>query len=134
MNQEIKLIRSTDIPTMRVSLRSDGIMQVEVEPGAYSTVENIKLATQAIGKVGEGKRYPLLIVAGRDSTMDTEAMAFLAKEESTPYTIAVAGLIVSVSQKLLGNFYLRFNKPKKPTKIFTQLDEAVHWLEQYRQS
>ncbi len=131
---EIKLLRSINIDTMCISLRSDGLMQVVVEPGACSTVQNIKEATEAIGKVGEGKRYPLLIIAGKDSTMDTEAMAFLAKKDSTPYTLAVAGLIVSISQKLLGNFYLNFNKPQKPTKIFTKKEEAVIWLEQFRES
>jgi hypothetical protein len=130
---EVTLIRSLDIPTMCVSLRSDGIMQVMVEEGAYSTVANIRLATEAIGKVGEGKRYPLLIIAGKDSTMDTEAMAFLANAENTPYTLAVGILIVSVSQKLLANFYLKFNKPKKATKMFTKMEEAAKWLEQFKE-
>lgn len=132
MNTEIKLSKSISLQTMIVSLRSDGIIQIQVQAGSYSTVPMIKEAHEAVAKVSEGKRLPLLIIAEKDSTLDTDAMAYMAKDDANPYSNAEAILIYSISQKLLGNFYLRFNKPKKPTKIFTKMEEALSWLEHFK--
>jgi len=59
-------------------------------------------------------------------------MAFVSKKDADPHSVAVAFLICSISQKLLGNFYLNFNKPLKPTRIFTNLEDAVLWLREFR--
>lgn len=34
----------------------------------------------------------------------------------------------SLSIKLLGNFYIRMNKPIVPTKVFSDVDTAIKWL------
>jgi hypothetical protein len=113
---------------MSASLRSDDILQLDVQAGSYNTLSLVKEAIEALGKVGGGKRYPLLIIAEKDATLDTASMEYMAKENADPYSIAEAYLISSISQKLLGNFYLKFNKPFKPTRIFTSRDEALAWL------
>lgn len=43
-------------------------------------------------------------------------------------TIADALLIFSLPHKILANFYMNFNKPMKPTKIFNSRDKAIAWL------
>jgi len=45
------------------------------------------------------------------------------------YTKATAFLISSTSMMLLGNFYLNFHHPTRPTKIFTSEEKAVAWLQ-----
>ena len=107
-------------------------MEIRVEAGSFSTVPMIQLAHKAVGELAQGKQLPLLIIAEKDATLDTEAMAYMAREDSNPYSSAEAVLIFSISQKLLGNFYLRFNKPQKPTKVFTKMDAALDWLEQFK--
>jgi hypothetical protein len=134
ISSEIKFLVSVSLPTMCVSLRNDGLMQIRVEAGTCSTVPMVKEAHETIGKVGKGQRYPLLIIAEKDSTLDTAAMAYMAKDDSNPYSNAEAIVIYSISQKLLGNFYLSFNRPKKPTKVFTKMEEALQWLEQFKVS
>jgi len=118
---------------MSAAMRSDGLLQITVQPGTNTTVADIKEVVIAVGKVSKGLRYPLLIIAGKDATLDTEAMTYMAKGDTDPYSVAEAYLISSISQKLLGNFYLSFNKPVKPTRIFTDKAEAEKWLSGYKQ-
>ncbi|MFI5148326.1 MAG: hypothetical protein ACHQRM_01225 [Bacteroidia bacterium] len=117
--------------TMCASLRNDGLIQLTVQPNTNTTVADIKEAVEAIGKVGKGQRFPLLIIAGKDATLGTEAMTFMARPDTDPYSMAEAYLISSISQKLLGNFYLSFNKPDKPTRIFTDKADAENWLKSF---
>ena len=42
--------------------------------------------------------------------------------------IASAIIINSLSQKLLGNFYLKINKPNEPTKMFSDKKKAIEWI------
>jgi hypothetical protein len=128
----VTLLETIHTSTMSASLRSDGILQLLVQPGTNTTVASIKEAVVAIGQVSKGQRYPLLIIAGKDATLDTEAMAYMAKADTDPYSSAEAYFISSISQKLLGNFYLSFNKPDKPTRIFTDERAAVDWLYGYK--
>jgi hypothetical protein len=128
MHTMITLVETIATSIMSASMRSDGLLQLTVQPGTNTTVADIKEAVIAIGKVSKGQKYPLLIIAGKDATLGTEAMAYMAKADTDPYSTAEAYLISSISQKLLGNFYLSFNKPAKPTKIFTDKASAETWL------
>jgi hypothetical protein len=132
MPTEVSFLEIVDTPSMRASRRSDGLLQLTIRPGTYATLAMVKEAIEALGKAGGGECCPLLIVAGKDTTVTTEAMEYMSKQESDPYSKAEAYLISSISQKLLGNFYLSFNKPKKPTRIFTKQSDAEEWLYSFR--
>jgi hypothetical protein len=69
-------------------------------------------------------------VAGPLSGPDLEAMNYIASEGSSPYAIAEAYVIASLSQKILAKFYLNFNKPARPTRMFGAIPEAVTWLKE----
>jgi len=42
----------------------------------------------------------------------------------------VALLIASPLSRVLGNFYLRINRPETPTRLFSSEEEAGAWLRQ----
>lgn len=64
------------------------------------------------------------------SDVDPETREWAADTSGNHYTICDAIVIGSLSQKILTDFYLKFNKPSKPTKIFYSLDKAVNWIQQ----
>ncbi len=41
---------------------------------------------------------------------------------------ATAVIVNSVPYTLIANFYLKFNKPKHPYKVFKNRNEALAWL------
>ena len=133
MPEKVTLLDSIQVPTMKVSLRSDHLIQIEVDDGAVVNLVQVKEQIAAIGKVGGGKKYPVLILAGKDSSLNTEVMDFVAKEGSNPFALAEGYLINSISHKLLANFYLRINKPARPTRVFTVLENALEWLDGFKE-
>jgi len=37
----------------------------------------------------------------------------------------------SLASSIIGNFYIKFNNPSIPTKLFKTEDEALDWLKKY---
>ena len=55
-----------------------------------------------------------------------------ASSTNNSYTILDAIVITSLPQKILADFYIRFNNPVKPTKVFMSMDKAYDWIESFR--
>ena len=123
----VEIANSFSWGPFKVSLRNDGIMQVEIAPEQEVTVDNIKDIIEVIGKLGDRKQYPILILPGAYTLPNEEARLYLASP-GDPYALAEAYVTHSLPQKLVGNFYLQFNKPPRPTRMFTNADDALKWL------
>jgi hypothetical protein len=48
--------------------------------------------------------------------------------EYSKIRIAEAFLINSLANLLIANFYIKFNRPPNPTKVFNNLESALEWL------
>ena len=116
---------------LSVSLREDGIVLIDVKANQDIDVKDVKDVVGALEQIGNGKKYPLLIVSGEYTLPTPEARAYIATAESDPFASAEAYVVTSLSQKLVGNVYLSFNKPARPTHIFTSEEKAVEWLKQF---
>ena len=57
-----------------------------------------------------------------------EARAYYASEEALHLSDAAAAIGPSIITKIILNFYLNFNKPRKPFKIFSSKEKAFEWL------
>jgi hypothetical protein len=112
-------------------LRSDGIVEVRVADNHVCSVEEAKEVSDVIRNLGEGKPAPVLRIAGKHSSIGEGVREFIASEESQKRILADAIVIRSLSQRLIGNFYLRMNRPRKPTRLFTNEKEAEAWLRQF---
>jgi hypothetical protein len=128
MKPDSFFIRFTYLPKARIGLRRDGIVQTDVFEEQELSVTDVKEVIDAIGRIAEQQLTPQLIIAAPLSGPDMHAMKYLASEGSSPYAIAEAYVITSLSQKILGKFYLNFNKPARPTKIFGEEPAAIEWL------
>jgi hypothetical protein len=45
--------------------------------------------------------------------------------------VCEALVMENVSMKMVGKFYILFNKPKRPTKLFTSEKSAIEWLHSF---
>ncbi len=115
-----------------VSLREDGIVQIDIDHEAEVEVEEVIEGTNYILNALKNHKAPVLFIANEFSIPSKETRDYLAKKESVPYSLADAYVIHSFSQKLVGNFYLKVNKPARPTQIFTNKDEAIKWLKTFQ--
>ncbi len=83
----------------------------------------------------KSKPYTVLASAEELTSFSHEARELVASEKFAGIAIAKALLISGLSQRIIGNFYIRVNKPHIKTQLFTDRQEAINWLrEQYREA
>ncbi len=94
------------------------------EVGREDALENLAVSLALTG----GRRLPALIDLREVKTQSAEARAVLAGPAAARVSGAVALLIGSPLSRVVGNFYLRFNRPETPTRLFSSEAEAETWL------
>lgn len=110
-----------------VFMRDDGLLQVNMHSDVLLEVEDAKQIVEAEGKLGGGKKLPVLHVVGKFLSLGTGVREYSAIE-GTSFTSAEAYVINSLPHRILGNFYMKVNKPTVPTRMFNTEEEAVEWL------
>lgn len=85
----------------------------------------------AAQKKNIGLVLPVLVFCENNAMADVLLLSKLSKNENNPYSKADAFVLNSIAQKILANFYVKINKPERPTKFFNNLDEALIWLKKY---
>ena len=113
-----------------ISLSEEGFYDLFIKDNVEVFIEDME-RIKAAQKQLSGNRIPILISGGKYSTTNIEVMKFLAKNENMPYSKVSAYVAKSTSQKLLGNFYMKINKPERPTRFFSTREGAIDWLKQY---
>lgn len=131
VDQEVNIISQIKNKFSNVSLRNDGIVEVNLVPEQDFTIENAREISAALFQLGNGKKFPVMIVAGEYTAPTPETRNFVADERSNKYILAEAYVIITLSQKIIGNFYLEYNKPARPTKLFDSKEKATEWLKQF---
>ena len=63
------------------------------------------------------------------SDVETETRKWAADPAGNKYTHTDAIVIGNLGQKIITDFYIRFDKPIVPTKIFFSLEKAIEWTE-----
>lgn len=61
-----------------------------------------------------------------------QARQTAASKRMTKLNIAMAILTSTLASRMLANFFIQFNKPVTPTRMFTSKEKALKWLESYR--
>ena len=76
--------------------------------------------------------YPLLVNIRGVKNSTKEVRDFLASPKAAERVTVTALLIDSMVSATIGNFFMRISKPAVPTKIFTDEEEAIKWLNNKR--
>lgn len=108
-----------------------------IEPNILENIihDNMTIDTNDLLEIKEinksftgGKPYVVLVHSGISSSITKEGRELSASEVFRQQTKAKAILIQSLSQRLLSKVYIRINKPRTATKIFSDREEAIEWL------
>lgn len=83
---------------------------------------------EATKMLTKSDRYLVLVDGRVNLSVSREARAYSA--EAREDCIASAFLITSTANKLIGNFYINFNRPSTPTRIFSTEIKATEWLQE----
>jgi len=80
----------------------------------------------------EGKTYPLFSDIRTLKSSTREARERMAAKDAGIGVSAVAILINSKAQRIIYNFFNSIYKAPAPTRLFTNKEKALKWLEQYK--
>lgn len=121
------------IPPMAITTRTcalwvEGVVHGRFLRGAVVELEDARENVAVTARLTEGRRRPILVDLRECRSQSPEARAYLAGPEATQVSLAVALLIASPISRAIGNFYLGFNRPAVPTRLFSDEPAAIAWL------
>lgn len=125
-------METIDLKTASVRLRKDGIMHIHIKAGADMELSDALQVLKAMGKLGNRKKFPVLIDCGEFASVDKEVRIFSASKEANIYTSADAVAYHSIAHKLVADFYVSHNKPEIPTEVFPDTELAIEWLKTFQ--
>src|SRR6187549_1885384 len=96
-----------DLKHSQIQLTPEGIVVIRCKDDYEYEVTDVKELVLAAGELTKGKKMPTLTIPGKYTQATKEAMEFIASPASTIYASSDAFVAQSISQKLLGNFYLK---------------------------
>ena len=79
--------------------------------------------------MGPKEHYAVVDFGGNLSSSSQARDIYAQSPYIQQYRIADAFLVKSLSVRLIANFFINVTKPKVNTKLFTEEDKAVNWLE-----
>lgn len=107
----------------------DDILLVKMKEGInLDQAEMEHLLKQAVEFTSPNKYFAIIdTTAPYDST--PESRSFYAESEYSNYRYADAFIVNSLPMRLLVNFFITFNKPKIPSKMFNNEESALNWIQ-----
>lgn len=116
------------LPFAKLQLLENNIVRIKFFDKQAIGVTECRKINNALGALTEGRPARILMIPESATQFNNGAREFSASAEGLQFTIADAMIITSLAHKILVSFYLKFDKPKKPSKAFTSEEEAIAWL------
>lgn len=125
---QFSVIKKAETQIAHVSLCSDGIIRVMIKKQADIDAQQLKILFDAFNQIVEGKAYAYIYYTeDMTSNFIDDGRAFAKREEFSFPKICNAVIVTRLAHKLIANFYLKFNKPHYPYKVFNDMNEAEKW-------
>lgn len=119
-----------DLGFATIKLIAPQILQTFVKENNTIDVADLWKIKEVNRELADGKKYGVLVESDMMTNITKDAMKLSASKEFQENTVAKALIIKSVGHQIVGSFYLKFNKPHIPTRIFKEKEEALEWLSQ----
>ncbi|TAL58065.1 MAG: hypothetical protein EPN85_12465 [Bacteroidetes bacterium] len=113
-----------------VILYCKGLVIVKLRGDHEIGIEDVKEHVEAAVKLTKGSDFVSILDGGLTLDVSDKAMTYAAKHENKKW-LAFAIVVRSISERLFANYYLKFKKPIRPTKVFTTPKGAEEWLRQF---
>src|ERR1700741_57484 len=78
-----------------------------------------------------GKKFYVLFEGEENADVSADARRAGASQEYTKHVAALALYSQKLHEKIIGNLFLKINKPLVPTKFFDDREKAIEWLKAF---
>lgn len=113
-----------------LGIHEDGYYLIRVFGEDEFTVDDLKILVKGQKELG-ARVIPSLVLCTEQASTNIELLNTLAKNKFNPYSVADAFVLSSMAQRILANFYIKINKPERPTRFFNDPETALIWLKDY---
>ena len=114
--------------TANIYIKED-IIYLIYKDGADVTLDAIEENLSVKTEMQKGKAMKTLVDVTAVWQYSDEARELVSSERFKKITIVMAVLVgYSLPVKMVANFFMKINKPVTPTKLFTNKESAIKWL------
>jgi hypothetical protein len=106
----------------------DGIVRAKEDQDSESELQDAILLVENVRKLAGGARVPLIVDISAARSANREARAYFAGDEMAGAVTMMALVVGSALGRAIGSFFLSFNRPKFPVKLFSSVDDALAWV------
>ena len=118
--------------TARIHLRSDGLVVVNIQHGAFQSLEDAKTNLAAAIAATNARRRPLLVDIRGAQPLDASVRHYYSGPRVVEHFSALALLVEGTPLgRMMGNVYLRVVRLGIPTRLFSDESVASTWLTRY---
>lgn len=118
----------TDI--FRMKINDDLIKEIIVKKNQTLKLKDILETKQLSVEYKPGVKFYVLIEGEENASVSVEAKTAAASEEYSKYTSALALCSNNLYDAIVGNLFLKVNRPKVPTRFFEKREVALLWLKE----
>lgn len=110
----------------------NNVLFIIIKEGAEIGVDEILESKQARIDLQQNNPIKVLVDLRGLFHITNEAREIAAEAKNSEMSIAMALVSNSLGTRLISNFFIKFNKPKRTTKMFNSKEKALNWLMQYK--
>lgn len=119
--------KEIDLGNCILTLDEYGIVELFIKPDETLQVDDIhKIFDHIHNDLPDATK--LMVTAGDKATLSPEARELVSSKGITKQIVADAIVTEHYSHQMSSNFFVRYNQPIRPTKLFKTKDEAIKWL------
>jgi hypothetical protein len=107
---------------------ADNIILLQTFPGAHVDVPQAMENREASLRLSGNRKTGILVLGSGEITTTPAMRTLCATADYNSGVFAIALVSPLATMKILGNFYMRINRPAVPTRFFTTPEAARNWL------
>lgn len=129
-------MNTTLVPTIEtivsvLTIHENGIGQMHFKDDIVMEISNQMEHLNGLIEITNGQPTPFIVTTGKRVLISREARDNAVLIEDISPVNAMAVIVQNLAYRLVADFYLRFNKPKIPYKVFTDQEKAMDWCMQF---
>jgi hypothetical protein len=124
-------IATVETSVSYLTIYESGIGHMHFKDNIVMEIPNQLEHLKGLIEITQGLPAPFLVTTGKHVIISKEARDNAVLIEARSPVNAMAVVAVNLAYRLVADFYLRFNKPKIPYKVFTDIEKAKDWCKQF---
>jgi hypothetical protein len=121
-------MKEFDSQRYRMKINDNLIKEVVVKRGQVFNESDLAESKQLSCEYLPNAKFYVIMEGEEDATVTNDAKRLAASKEYAQYTSALALCSSSLGLRIMGNLFLKVNKPAVHTRLFETREEAMAWL------